>query len=280
MSGLFDIDLGTDAVVRQGGSGCVRRVLHRDIECEIDARDEVGLVLNLSDAHRVTGRLAGTWRSDVPDIGTISVLPPGQPFRFKIAGECRIVAVSVPLARLACAAAAVDRDAARLDARPRLNEHDPALARTLYAATVADARGSEDRLDDVALHLLHDRRSRASADAGRAWQSGIAPVRLRRVLDRIEAGLDGPLPAKLLAAEAGLSAFHFSRAFARSVGAPPHRYVARRRVARAIRLLAGTELTIAAIARRTGFAHGSHLVRAMRQVTGQSAATFRDCILP
>ena len=52
---------------------------------------------------------------------------------------------------------------------------------------------------------------------------GLAPLRLRRVIDLIEARLPEDLGLAELAALAGLSTHHFAAAFKASTGLPPHR---------------------------------------------------------
>jgi AraC-like DNA-binding protein len=61
---------------------------------------------------------------------------------------------------------------------------------------------------------------------------------LQRVLDCIEAHLDDSLSIETLAAEAGLSVFHFVRTFSATFHVTPHQYVQARRAARAKSLLA------------------------------------------
>jgi AraC family transcriptional regulator len=62
-------------------------------------------------------------------------------------------------------------------------------------------------------------------------------VRARRVLEFIDANLDGCLTVDSLAQVAALSPFHFVRAFRQSLGLTPHRYVRARRLERARQLL-------------------------------------------
>ncbi|HTV67107.1 MAG TPA: AraC family transcriptional regulator, partial [Rhizobiaceae bacterium] len=53
---------------------------------------------------------------------------------------------------------------------------------------------------------------------------------LGRVIDKIESDVGQVLTLDDLASEAGLSTFHFARAFRRTTGQPPHRYVMSRRM--------------------------------------------------
>ncbi len=64
-----------------------------------------------------------------------------------------------------------------------------------------------------------------------------------------------------LAAVAGLSECHFSRAFKQSVSAPPHRHVVRRRIAAATELIKTTEQAMTQISPEVGFSDQSHFTR-------------------
>ena len=106
-------------------------------------------------------------------------------------------------------------------------------------------------------------------------RGGLSPAALRRVEVYVEAGLDGPLPLADLAARAGLSVFHFARAFRVSTGLTPRAFVETRRIARARRLIAGTSQPLAAIAVDTGFGTQSRLTIAFKRATGFTPAAWR-----
>ena len=91
---------------------------------------------------------------------------------------------------------------------------------------------------------------------------------LARLRDYIEAHLDEPIDVATLAAIAGRSPFHFTRVFARTVGVTPHRYVVHLRLKRALTLMQGGRVSLAAVAADTGFADQSHLSRWVRRVHG------------
>jgi AraC family transcriptional regulator len=98
---------------------------------------------------------------------------------------------------------------------------------------------------------------------------------LSRTLGYINDNLDGDISIGAMAGIAGLSSFHFSRAFARATGHPPHRYVMLKRVERAVTLLRGSSLSLAEIAFQTGFADQSHMARHVRQRHGISPKALR-----
>jgi len=99
--------------------------------------------------------------------------------------------------------------------------------------------------------------------------------RLERVLDFIEARLAENISLRVLAAEANLSDFHFSRLFREATGLPPHRYVTYRRVQEAQARLALKHSSLAEIALQTGFRSQGNFIRAFRYATGLTPGQYR-----
>jgi AraC family transcriptional regulator len=106
-------------------------------------------------------------------------------------------------------------------------------------------------------------------------RGGLPLPRLRRVLIYIEAHLDTDLKLQQLAAEAGVSAFHFAHLFRASTGITPHQYVLAQRVDRAKALLRVPHLTVAEIAASTGFSSATNFVRSFRMRTGATPGEWR-----
>lgn len=106
-------------------------------------------------------------------------------------------------------------------------------------------------------------------------RGGMADPGLRRVRDYVENHLNGDVSLGTLARVAGLSDSYFARAFHQSMGVTPHTYVLQRRVARAQRMMAKSDLSLAEIALAAGFSDQSHLARRFRQQTGLTPDRFR-----
>ena len=100
---------------------------------------------------------------------------------------------------------------------------------------------------------------------------------LRRVLDCIEAHLDETLSVDTLAAEAGLSVFHFVRTFSATFHATPHQYLQARRAARAKSLLARCA-TPSDAAAAAGLTDQSHLNRWFKRTYGVTPAQYQQQI--
>ena len=104
----------------------------------------------------------------------------------------------------------------------------------------------------------------------------LAPRQMRAVESYVEEHLDRSISLAELAATAGLSPFHFLRAFKRSVGVTPARYVLDRRMAGARLLLKTGCLSVSEIGIRVGFDHSGHFARAFRRAVGVTPSAFRN----
>ena len=158
---------------------------------------------------------------------------------------------------------------------------DPALAglgMALSAELARETAGGRLLADCVSLALtarLGSVHSEARAVVGETGAGRLDARRLQRVVDFIEANIEEPLGVEDLAAVACLSPFHFARAFKAAIGAPPHRYLAARRLARAKAMLTMEATPIAEIAYRCGFSSVSNFGRAFKRASGVSPAAYR-----
>lgn len=92
----------------------------------------------------------------------------------------------------------------------------------------------------------------------------------------VDAHAHEPIDLERAAREAGLSAFHFLRLFARVLGVTPHQYLVRARLRRAARLLADGARSITDIAFDVGFGDLSNFVRTFSRAAGVSPRGFRQ----
>jgi AraC-like DNA-binding protein len=106
-------------------------------------------------------------------------------------------------------------------------------------------------------------------------RGGLPPATLRRLREYIDSHLDQTIDVGTLAAAAGLSTFHFARAFKQSEGTTPHDFVLKRRIAKARELLSRPDLSLSEIAVAAGFADQSHFTRRFHEIVGMSPGQFR-----
>jgi AraC family transcriptional regulator len=111
--------------------------------------------------------------------------------------------------------------------------------------------------------------------AARAELGTLPLSRLRRVTEHIREHLDQDLTLARLGALVYMSPYHFARLFQRSTGVPPHQFVVRTRIDRAVTLLAARELSIERISRAVGFRTASHFSTVFRRVTGVTPRAYR-----
>jgi AraC family transcriptional regulator len=104
---------------------------------------------------------------------------------------------------------------------------------------------------------------------------GLAPWRIRRLKAFVEEHLSQPLRVADLSGAVGLSATHFSRAFGRSFGEPPHVYLIQRRIDRARHLMLTSDISLSDLAAACGFSDQAHFCRLFRRYTGRTPAVWR-----
>jgi AraC family transcriptional regulator len=106
-------------------------------------------------------------------------------------------------------------------------------------------------------------------------RGGLSVLQLRRVKEFVDAQISNVITISELATVAGLSQFHFIRAFKDSVGLSPYQYILSERVRRARELLSESDLSVANVALAVGFSDASQLKRAFRKFVGVTPTAFR-----
>lgn len=187
-----------------------------------------------------------------------------------------------------------DRVVRLLDAEPRactleqrIFGDDAPLAAWAHQVSVLDWSDPHERLQAHMLsHQALDRlvlmaaRPRVRQAAERV-SGGLSPQVRRRVLEYIEAHLDGasgPLSLGAIAGIAHLSEYHFARMFRASMMCSVHVWVTQRRLMRARDLLVKGVLPMEQVAAACGFASAGHLIRSFKKHWGLTPARFRQCV--
>jgi AraC-like DNA-binding protein len=101
-------------------------------------------------------------------------------------------------------------------------------------------------------------------------------VHLRRARDHIDRHYRAPLCLDELAQVAGVSKYHFARAFYKTYGETPIRYLTRRRIERAQDLLRAANLTVTEICMLVGFSSLGSFSARFTQLVGESPTAYRD----
>lgn len=220
----------------------------------------------------------GRRRTQLLRDGHVSVVPGGMPHASEWRTTAEHVCVYLSPAFLDASAADLLRPGAvelvedRTADDPFVRSLAGALRSSLRHGRAPDGLHVESLATALSGHLL----SRYSARPGAvAEPAGSLPrAVLARVADHVSDHLAGNLTLAALAAEAGLSPFHFARAFKRATGRTPHAYVVSRRVRQAQRLLLAGR-PISEVARAVGFCDQSHLARHTRRLLGATPQQLR-----
>ena len=131
-------------------------------------------------------------------------------------------------------------------------------------------------LDHIAIALLtHMAGTYGGAVAPKLVRGGLAPRQVQRAKDVLMSRLDGEIRLEELARECGLSRSHFARAFKKTTGVPPHRWLMERRLERARALLLNSKLSLAEIADASGFAEQRDFTRCFSTATGMVPSEWR-----
>jgi len=97
-----------------------------------------------------------------------------------------------------------------------------------------------------------------------------------RARDAIDRAFAQPLDVPTLARIAHVSEAHFIRTFRATFGEPPHRYLQRRRVERAMFLLRATATSVTDICFEVGFGSLGTFSRTFSEIVGESPTAFRQ----
>jgi AraC-like DNA-binding protein len=103
----------------------------------------------------------------------------------------------------------------------------------------------------------------------------VTPAWIPQACRLLAAELDRSDAPRAIAAQIGVPYETFRKVFQRTIGDSPGRYHMTRRIDAACKLLLETDLTLAAIAERLGFANEFHFSRRFKQIAGLAPREFR-----
>lgn len=168
-----------------------------------------------------------------------------------------------------------DRDPRQVELPNILVTTDPVLEQTMLGLLHAAKAGEPDLYAETAVVFLsvHTLIRHGAYTTTRTYRGD--DERIRRARSFIRENLHLPLTLGEMATEAGMSRYHFVRAFRAQTGETPHRYLTRLRVEQGQHELARSSGTITEIAERTGFANPAHFASVFRREVGVSPSAYR-----
>ncbi len=230
---------------------------------------------------------AGVWRQAAYRPGTIGMTPGGVIDRLRrtrrgTPAPFEKVNLYVPQQAFLEAAEHYRRAGYRHrdPAMARLAFQDPMVAEIVAALLRGMEAGApnlyaEAAMQWLATHILSAHGGGIPAEELRL-PAAITDKRLARVLDYMRAHYAEPLSLERLAAEAGISKFHFTRLFRKSTGKTPHDFLVQTRVEAARVLLEATALSVEAVAARCGFVRANYFATAFTRRIGMAPTAYRS----
>lgn len=224
-----------------------------------------------------------TYRLDQPGNlgapGRLCVLPADHESRWHVGGTQRFLHLYFDPGYVAWhCIRLLDREPRGLQLRDLTFAQDPYLFALGQRLAVLDWQAPDARMTgnalahDAVTHLLL---SHAAHRPGTDWRGGLSVTARRAVRDWIEAHPEQNPTLGELAALAGLSEYHFARMFRVSFGMPPHAWILRARLQRAMWLLSDARLPLNEVAARAGFASASHFNNRFRTAFGITPGAWR-----
>ena len=111
--------------------------------------------------------------------------------------------------------------------------------------------------------------------ASRLARGGLAPWQERRAREILRANIKRGVALKEVARECGITVGHFSRAFRRTLGVAPYKWLIEQRVELSKEKLRDDGLSLSDVAAECGFSDQSHLTRVFRRAVGVSPGAWR-----
>jgi AraC family transcriptional regulator len=211
--------------------------------------------------------------------GIVIVIPEGSSSRWDIPKPVDVVALYLPHTTLIRVADEADT-ATPTDLLERTAHPDPITSRLLLSA--ADVLEGNGALDTLFRHQLTDllatRLLAAHTGSPTTFQptiGGLSPKVLLRAIERLRSDSDTDVSLAALASDAGLSRFHFCRAFKESTGLSPHAWLRQYRLEQAMTMLRDPNASIVSIAAALGYASQAAFAAAFRRLTGETPSDWR-----
>jgi AraC family transcriptional regulator len=226
----------------------------------------------------LNGRTVGTSAG----AGQLSLLTPDTPTRwvFDEPGDVAVVFLRSEVFDRAIAER-TGRARGAVEIAPRFAIRDLVLERIAHQLLkeisepgAASRLVTEELAEELAEHLIF---AHSNVPQRQGQSVMIAPGKLKRAVEFMSSNIHTELSLVNIAEAAGMSLFHFAKAFKRATGQAPHQYLTAQRMLQARALLHDGRLSISEIAGSVGLSH-SHFTAIFRRQMGMTPTKFRDVL--
>jgi AraC family transcriptional regulator len=217
---------------------------------------------------------SGTFRP-----GVLIIIPEGSSSRWDIPKPVDVVQLYLPHATLKRVADEA-QSTTPADLLERTAYPDPITSRLILSAAGVlegnrplDALFRQQLTDLLAMRLLAAHTG--SPTTVQPTTGGLSPKVLLRAIERLRSDSDADVSLDALASDAGLSRFHFCRAFKESTGLSPHTWLRQYRLEHAMNMLRSTDASIVSVAAELGYASQTAFAAAFKRLTGEAPSDWR-----
>ncbi len=244
--------------------------------------DQHYVVMHLGGPKHVTRNRDGPSVATVAERGSLTLVPAGTAYTWRTQGPIAFAHLYVPPRQFEDAVSQeLDIEGRGASLIERVGCRD-ALLETMFDRMIREIRRADDAsallldslLEQVLSRLARRHASRPAFAGGRTL--ALAPHRLQRVLDFIEANLDRKLRLADLVTAAGTSQSHFSHAFLTATGQSPYRYLVHRRIERAQALLMTGDASLTDISKQCGFNRSHQFSVMFKEIVGVPPKRYRS----
>ena len=260
-------------------NGAIAHWKHGALHDVVEPMADHVIMTYLTGVQRLERRTGKSLATGTARPGVVTIIPAGSSAKWDIPGPVDVIQLYLPRTTLE----RVTREAdvfAPGDLLERTGHPDAITSSLLMsAADVLEGNSSLDSLFRQQLtDLLATRLLAAHTGAPATFEpamGGLSPHALRRAIERLRSGSDADVSLAALASDAGLSRFHFCRAFKESTGLSPHAWLRQHRLEQAMNMLRDTDASIELVAAELGYASQTAFTAAFKKLTGDTPSEWR-----
>jgi len=237
--------------------------------------------------YRMVGAQVGTARFGA--IGPLDVgvyVVPADTHLIACSGATSHIGVTIITLDRDCLGEVVGKQTARLvghGLRPEFNVRNELLTQLIarvrrWSVVAGEAQVDAIQRETILMLAMQEiaRLQCLQSPAARRYRGGLSARAQRLIREFVAANLDARIRLQTLADLAGMSRFHFSRAFKVSFGLSPHQYLSTERVRVAAERVRNSRDPITDIALQVGFSCSSELTRLFKQTMGCTPSELRS----
>lgn len=250
-------------------------------EMPYDTFDQHHILINLKDEpHRVENWREGEHRDFTLLHNEIIVTPAGVSSGWKWHAKSKVIIITLEpdkLNQFSQHELGILLSSAQLKNIPQFVDSDICQAGEMLLDALNSPLGSAVMFESFArvflTKLIHKYGLEKSEEI--AFNRSFTSSHYKRVFDYVANHFHDNITLEAMAAQAGISTYHFARLFKQTIGESPHQFLMQYRVEQARKQLADASRLIADIAIACGFSDQAHFTRVFKQSTGKTPRQYR-----